>query len=160
MKFLRTVRFDDSDKYVFTKAAEPGSWAIPGGFMFSHLESGDLTGKERQAFRNGFLSIEDSAWSTFVSVGELTAERFDQLNRKLATFLLEEFNAPDENLATAAASAELAFAADICAQVSINTVFSLHREYDEQGNVKEAFRIVEAGQGNNDIKAWEFIEEQ
>jgi len=38
MKFLRTLRLDDSDISVFPKAAEPGEFAVPGTFSFSGEE--------------------------------------------------------------------------------------------------------------------------
>ena len=33
-KLLRTIRLDPSDAFVFTRAAEPGEWAVPGTFLF------------------------------------------------------------------------------------------------------------------------------
>ena len=32
MKFLRTIRFDETDTRVFERAAAPGAWSVPGGF--------------------------------------------------------------------------------------------------------------------------------
>ena len=159
MKFLKTIRFDGSDEFVFEKAAQTGSWAIPGGFMFAHLAADELTGKPRQAFRNGFLSIEDSGWSTFVSVGELSEEKFNRLHELLAAFLTDKFNAPSAAAASEAARAELAFAAEICADVPINTIFSLQREHDEAGDIKEVFRIVETPKAPVHTKIWELVEE-
>lgn len=43
MKFLKTIRFDGSDEFVFDNAAETGSWAIPGGFMFTGQEPDSLS---------------------------------------------------------------------------------------------------------------------
>ena len=58
MKLLRTIRLDPSDTFVFEKAAEPGEWAVPGTFAFTHDEIETLTGKARAAFRSGFRGIE------------------------------------------------------------------------------------------------------
>ena len=30
----RTIRLDPSDTVVFSRAAEPGEWAVPGAFLF------------------------------------------------------------------------------------------------------------------------------
>lgn len=159
MKFLKTIRFDESDTYVFTKAAAPDSWAIPGSFMFDHIAPQDLAGKERQAFRNGFLAFEDIAWSTFVSVADIDTATFKSLNQILAAFLLDEFGAPDEVAANKAALAELEFVSEICADAAVNTVFTLQREFDEDGTVKEAFRIVDAPSGIDHNRVWELVEE-
>src|SRR5262245_3275662 len=35
VKLLRTIRLDPSDTFVFDKAAEPGEWAVSGGFAFA-----------------------------------------------------------------------------------------------------------------------------
>lgn len=159
MKFLKTIRFDGSDEFVFDNAAETGSWAIPGGFMFTGQEPDSLSGKPRQAFRNGFMAIEDRAWSTFVTVGEIDAASYDQLGQTLAAYLAEKFNAPSATAASEAANAELAFAAEICAAQPINTVFSVLREFDDNGDVKEAFSIVQAPQAPVHAKVWEIVEE-
>ncbi|MFZ9416598.1 MAG: DUF6505 family protein, partial [Alphaproteobacteria bacterium] len=57
MKLLRTIRLDPSDGFVFAKAAEPGEWAVAGGFMFWDTDPATLDGKERAAFRSGILGI-------------------------------------------------------------------------------------------------------
>ncbi len=51
----RTIRLDPSDLVVFERAAEPGEWAVPGGFPFWDDDPAALAGKRRQAFRAGFL---------------------------------------------------------------------------------------------------------
>jgi hypothetical protein len=57
-KMLRTIRLDPSDGFVFARAAEPGEWAVAGGFMFWDCDPAALAGKERAAFRSGILGIE------------------------------------------------------------------------------------------------------
>ena len=64
MKLLRTIRLDPSDGFVFAKAAEPGEWAVAGGFMFWDADPATLEGKERAAFRSGILGIGSFGWST------------------------------------------------------------------------------------------------
>ncbi|HKJ61349.1 MAG TPA: DUF6505 family protein, partial [Hyphomicrobiales bacterium] len=84
MKFMKTIQFDPSDSFVFEKAAEPDEWAIPGGFAFAGTAEDALSGKSRQAFSNGFLSLETFGHSTFVSVTEISAEQADALTQRLA----------------------------------------------------------------------------
>ena len=57
MKLLRTIRLDPSDTFVFERAAEPGEWAVPGSFMFWDGDPAELSGKQRSAFRSGFLGV-------------------------------------------------------------------------------------------------------
>ena len=54
-KLLRTIRLDASDGFVYEPAARPGEWAVSGGFMFWVKDPRGLTGRDRQAFRAGFL---------------------------------------------------------------------------------------------------------
>ena len=58
MYLARAIHFDESDMNVFHKPARTGEWAISGGFEFSNWSDGDLVGKARQAFANGWLGIE------------------------------------------------------------------------------------------------------
>ena len=66
----RTLRLDPSDRVVFTRAAEPGEWAVPGGFAFWDEDPAALPGKRRQEFRAGFLGLASFGWSTLVEVAE------------------------------------------------------------------------------------------
>ena len=72
VKLLRTIRLDASDTFVFERAAEPGEWAVPGGFMFWGADPRALAGRERQAFRAGFLGLDTFGWSTLAVVVEAT----------------------------------------------------------------------------------------
>ncbi|MGI9386569.1 MAG: DUF6505 family protein, partial [Methyloligellaceae bacterium] len=38
MKFLRTIRFDESDDHVFDRAAAPDEWAVSGAFAFAEID--------------------------------------------------------------------------------------------------------------------------
>ena len=42
MKLLRTIRLDPSDRFIFERAAEPGEWAVPGGFAFFDVDPAAL----------------------------------------------------------------------------------------------------------------------
>ena len=68
MKLLRTIRLDPSDTFIFERSAEPGEWAVPGGFAFFDADPATLEGKARVAFRSGFLGISSLGFSTLVQV--------------------------------------------------------------------------------------------
>ena len=104
MKFLRVIRFDESDEAVFEKAAVPDEWAVSGGFAFSGITSEHLTGKTRQAFANGFLGLPSFGRSTFATVGEMTDDEHESVIGLLARHFVEEYGAPDTDAANAAAS--------------------------------------------------------
>ena len=58
MKLARAIHFDESDLRVYHSPARTGEWCISGGFEFSNWGEGDLVGKARQAFANGWLGVE------------------------------------------------------------------------------------------------------
>ncbi|NWM88894.1 hypothetical protein GY653_25755, partial [Escherichia coli] len=64
MKLLRTIALDPSDTFVFDAAAEPGEWAVSGAFRFYDRDPAALTGKDRAAFRSGFVGVQSWGWST------------------------------------------------------------------------------------------------
>ena len=70
MKLLRTIRLDPSDTFVFEQAAQPGEWAVSGGFVFFAADPDQLSGKARTAFRAGFLGVTSLGWSTLVQIVE------------------------------------------------------------------------------------------
>ena len=73
MKLLRTIALDPSDTFVFDVAAEPGDWAVSGAFRFCDRDPAGLTGKDRSAFRSGFLGVRAWGWSTLVQIVQATA---------------------------------------------------------------------------------------
>ena len=62
----RAIHFDESDRNVFHAPARTGEWCVSGGFEFSNWSEGDLTGKARQAFANGWMGVETFGRVTFV----------------------------------------------------------------------------------------------
>jgi hypothetical protein len=138
---LRTLRLDPSDTLIFPHAAEPGEWAVPGGFQFWDDAPESLAGKHQQAFRGGFLGLSSFGWSTLVEVAEIAAEARAAALEALATHIQAEHGAPNLEAARAAAAEELAFAESLCDQPP-GTVFALHRSHDESGEIREAFRTL------------------
>ncbi len=144
MKFLKTIRFDPSDDNVFGQAAAPDEWAVSGAFEFAGLEKGDIAGKTKQAFANGFLSLESFGRSTFASVAELEQDDLEDIERRLAGHFVERYGAPDENAARPAAHEETQFVLNLCKELLINTIFTVQRRFADDGQIKEEFRTIKA----------------
>ena len=142
MKFLRTIRFDETDTRVYPLAAEAGEWSLPGGFEFAQSKPGELTGKAKQAFANGFLGLGTFGRSTFATVSETTAVELALIETLVARHFMERYGAPDETQAQAAARDEIAFVSELCASASINTVLTVRRRFDENGQIREEFRVI------------------
>ena len=141
MKLARTIRFDESDGLVFDRAAESGEWAISGAFAFSHLEEGDLTGKTRQAFRNGWLSLESWGRATFVAVAVVEQAEIDALTMALAAHFVGAWGAPSLEQALPVAEAEMAHMLELCDEHRPNTLIAVERNLEEAG-IRESFRII------------------
>ena len=156
MKLLRTIRLDTSDTFVFDRAAEPGEWAVPGGFVYFDVDPDTLIGKARAAFRAGFLGIESLGRSTLVQVVEASAADREAAVRMLAQQLVAHFGAPDLSVARPAAEEEIAFAASLCDHAP-GTLIALHRVI-EDGAVRETFRSLKPREGAKPLRAFAFMD--
>jgi hypothetical protein len=136
----RTLRLDPSDGLVFARAAEPGEWAVPGGFAFWDEDPAAMAGKRRQEFRAGFLGLASFGWSTLVEVAEASAAERDAAVAALAAHLRAAHGAPDDATARAAAEEEIAFAESLCDHPP-GTVLALARSL-EAGELRERFRTL------------------
>lgn len=141
MKLLRTIRLDRSDTFVFARAAQAGEWAVPGGFMFWDGDPAALAGKERAAFRSGFLGVSSGGWSTLVEVAEASEADREAAIAALASLLVERLGAPSLAAARAAAQEEIALSASLC-DPPAGTVVALQRVAEEDGEVRERFRTL------------------
>lgn len=156
MKLLRTIRLDPSDTFVFERAAEPGEWAISGGFVFSDADPDRLQGKVRTAFRAGFLGVNSLGWSTLVQIVEATEIDRAALVEVLAQRLTQNFGAPDLSVARAAADEEVSFAESLCTQ-PVDTLIAVHRTF-ENGELRETFRALHRREGPKPLRAFAFLE--
>ena len=84
MKLARAIHFDDSDTRVFHSPARTGEWCISGGFEFSNWSEGDLVGKAKQAFTNGWMGVETFGRTSFVAVTQVEQNEIDALAQALA----------------------------------------------------------------------------
>ena len=156
MKLLRTIALDPSDTFVFDVAAEPGDWAVSGAFRFCDRDPETLTGKDRSAFRSGFLGVRAWGWSTLVQIVHATAVDRGTLVELLAAQLVERFGAPDLAIARLAAEEEVAFAEALCTH-PIGSLIALHRTASD-GEVRESFRRLKLREGTGHGKAFSFME--
>ena len=156
MKLLRTIALDPSDTFVFDVAAEPGDWAVSGAFRFCDRDPAGLTGKNRSAFRSGFLGVRAWGWSTLVQIVGATAADRRALVELLAAQLVERFGAPDLATARLAAEEEVAFADSLCTH-STGSLIAVHRTATD-GEVRESFRRLKLREGQGHGKAFSFME--
>lgn len=156
MKLLRTIRLDPSDTFVFARAAEPGEWAVSGAFVFADADPSDLRGKDRAAFRAGFLGVATLGWSTLVQVVAASEADRDAVVEALARQLVARFGAPDLAAARAAAAEEVAFAASLCEHPP-DTLIAVHRAC-EDGAIRETFRTLRPRDGPKPLRAFAFMD--
>ncbi len=152
MNLARAIHFDESDQMVFHTPARTGEWAISGGFEFSNWGKGDLTGKARQAFANGWLGLETFGRVTFVATTKIEPAEFDLLVDRLAQHFVTIYGAPDIKSARPVALDELNHMVELCAGHDPNTLLTVAREIIDKG-VAEAFRTIDPPEAELDILA-------
>ncbi|WP_439575080.1 DUF6505 family protein [Phreatobacter sp.] len=140
MKLLRTIRLDPSDGFVFPHAAEPGEWAVTGTFLFMGRDVAALEGKERVAFRSGFVGVASLGFSTLVVAQPARQDEVSAAIASLAGHLVERLGAPSIAAARAAAEEEITFSASL-ADHDEGTLVALHRRF-EDGTIREQFRTL------------------
>lgn len=139
MKLARTLRLDISDQNVFEHPAASGEWAISGGFEFSNWTERDLTGKAKQAFSNGWYSVESGGRASFVGVCSITENELEQLRQCLATTFVEIYGAPDLEAAYPVACEEIDQMRAMCEDFEDNTLLMVSRVLTDLG-VEETYR--------------------
>ncbi|MEO1541328.1 MAG: DUF6505 family protein [Pseudomonadota bacterium] len=139
--FPRTIRLDESDGNVFTRPAESGEWAISGGFEFSNWSDADLMGKARQAFANGWLSLDSFGRATFVAVAKIEPAEVEELTTRLAGHFERVYGAPSPEAARAAAEQEIEHTLSLCDGLDLNTLLAVQRDLTEAG-VRESYRTI------------------
>lgn len=158
MKFPRCIRLDGSDLRVFQRAAEPGEWAVPGGFAFADRDPSEFDNKERLAFKSGWLGTESLGRSTFAEVAEIDEAAFARVIDRLAGHFVETYGAPDLAAALPAAREEADYAAGLC-EHRLHSLLALERELGEEGIV-ERFRVVTPARATEHAKIWRIVPEE
>jgi hypothetical protein len=156
VKLLRTIALDPSDTFVFDVAAEPGDWAVSGAFRFCDRDPARLTGKDRSAFRSGFLGVQSWGWSTLVQVVGATEDDRRSVVELLTAQLVDRFGAPDLATARRAAKEEVAFAEQLCTH-PVGSLIAVHRTATDS-EIRESFRRLQLREGQGHSKAFSFME--
>ncbi|WP_317057132.1 MULTISPECIES: DUF6505 family protein [Roseovarius] len=143
MKLARAIHFDESDTRVYHSPARTGEWCISGGFEFSNWAEADLTGKQRQAFSNGWLGLETFGRVTFVAVTQVEEAERATLTDALAQHFVDIYGAPDLDAARPVAANEIAQMVDLCDDHDANTLLTVARELTDAG-VRETYRVIDA----------------
>ncbi|SFB72185.1 DUF6505 family protein [Tropicimonas isoalkanivorans] len=141
MNLARAIHFDESDQRVYASPARTGEWCISGGFEFSNWSDGDLTGKARQAFANGWFGLETGGRVTFVAVTRIEPAELETLTDLLAQHFVTYYGAPSAEAARPVAAEEIAQMADLCDEHAPNTLLTVARELTPAG-VREAYRVI------------------
>ena len=152
MNLARAIHFDESDTKVFHNPARTGEWAISGGFEFSNWGAGDLVGKARQAFANGWLGLETFGRVTFVATTKIEPDEYDALIHQLAQHFVDIYGAPSLKEALPVARDEVQHMSDLCNDHDANTLLTVARELTDSG-VVEAYRIIESPEADLEILA-------
>lgn len=142
MKLARAIHFDDSDTRVFHSPARTGEWCISGGFEFSNWSDGDLTGKAKQAFTNGWMGVETFGRASFVAVTQIEENERDAIATALARHFVDIYGAPSVKAAMGVAMEEINQMIALCDDQEFNTLLTVTRELTEAG-VKESYRMIE-----------------
>ena len=142
MKLARAIHFDESDTRVYANSARTGEWCISGGFEFSNWGEGDLTGKARQAFSNGWLGLETFGRVTFVAVTQIEESEINHLTDILSEHFITYYGAPNIEAARPVASEEIRQMQELCDDHDPNTLLTVARELSE-GGVHEAYRVID-----------------
>lgn len=140
-QFARVIRLDESDLNVFDPAAETGEWAISGTFAFADWAEADLTGKQRQAFANGWLGLETFGRATLIAVSPITEAEIAALTDALAAHFVVAHGAPSLEVALPVAAGEIGQMQDMCEDHAPNTLMVVERVLEEVG-IRERFRTI------------------
>ena len=142
MKLARAIHFDDSDTRVFHSPARTGEWCISGGFEFSNWSEGDLVGKAKQAFTNGWMGVETFGRTSFVAVTQVEQNEIDALAHALAGHFVSIYGAPSQEAALPVAHEELRQMLELCEDFAPNTLLTVTRELTDAG-VRESYGMIE-----------------
>lgn len=144
LKFLRTVRFDNSDDMAFLGAAEADEWAVSGAFAFAELEEEDLIGKTGEEFSRGFLALESFGRSSLVVVAAISDEEIAELEEALTDHFVEIYGIESRGIAYEAAREEVGFTLEFCHEIPVDIVLEVSRSINESGEIVEEFRSTSA----------------
>lgn len=142
MKLARAIHFDDSDTRVFHSPARTGEWCLSGGFEFSNWSEGDMVGKAKQAFSNGWMGLETFGRASLVAVAPIEPFERQALAKSLAQHFVDIYGAPSVEAAMGTALEEIDQMIALCEEQPANTLLTVARELTEAG-IKESYGMIE-----------------
>ena len=157
MKLARTIRLDESDANVFPLPAAAMEWAVTGTFAFADCDPDRLHGKERIAFRDGWLGTTSFGRSTFVQVAAIADEDHEETVRRLAARLFRDYGAPDMSAALDAAGQEVDDMASLCNH-PVGTLLAIEREFTEAG-INERTRVITNPDNASPARVWSLVDD-
>lgn len=157
MKFPRCIRLDPSDLNIYRLAAEPGEWAVAGGFAFAEADPSAFDNKDKLAFQSGWLGTESFGRASLVEVAEIDEAGFARVVERLARHFVEAYGAPELAAALPAARREADDAAGLCDH-KLYSLLALEREMTEAG-VVERFRVIVPERTADHARIWEIVPE-
>ncbi len=157
MKFPRCVRFDPSDLNIYRLAAEPGEWAVAGGFAFAETDLSAYDNKDKLAFQSGWLGTESFGRASLVEVAEIDEAGFARVVERLARHFVEAYGAPELAAALPAARQEADDAAGLCDH-KLYSLLALERDMTDDG-VVERFRVILPERAQDHARIWEIVPE-
>ena len=152
MKLAKTIQLDISDTHAFDHPAEVHEWAISGTFAFVDSDPADWSRKQQLAFRTAWLGIGSFGNSTFVQVTEISAQDYELAIQTLAMYLTKEYNAPNLEVATQAATQEIDDMATLCDHPP-GTLLTIERAITGQ-NITEKIRVLRPFDDPAQVKIW------
>lgn len=163
MKFPRVARLDDTDEHVYERAASVGEPAVPGTFhfTFSDRDPSTFEGKEKQAFRHGFLGTQSFGRCTVVTVSDVTDAEYKTVVEALARHLMEVYGAPSLAEALPIARKEAEYAASLCEHGADTVLLAIERSVTADGGIHEAFKTVQprANWDGGHVRVWRIEED-
>ena len=139
MRMLRTIRLDARDDDLFPSAARNDEAAVSGTFAFESADPASLTGKQRQAFTNGFLGLTSFGRASVAVISECKPSDYVYALEALTEHLLTVYGAPSIEEARRVAEAELRYSKSLCEQ-PVNTLLSLTRVLTDDG-IEERYAV-------------------
>ncbi len=155
MKLAKIIHLDVSDQNIFPIPAEPGEWAITGTFGFVDADAHGFVGKQKIAFKSGWMGLNSFGRSTLVQVANLTAADHEQCIRRLASHLFSTYGAPDMLAAIEAAKLEINDMASLCEHAP-GTLLAIGREAQPEG-IAEQVRIVKPPDTDDHARMWDIV---
>ncbi|MGP1252806.1 MAG: DUF6505 family protein [Kiloniellales bacterium] len=157
-KLPRSLRLDSSDLYVFKAAAEPGEWAVSGAFAFANGDPAALDNKDKLAFASGWLGTDSFGRSSLVEVAEIEEAEYFAVIERLARHFMDTYGAPSLAEALPVARAEVDDASELCAHKT-GTLLAVERDIDDDGQLRERFRVIRPERADDHAKIWEIVED-